>query len=193
MLGVQRENRKYITSFLMGGVVAVAIAFAYSGSLTETRIERHTTTEAKTEVGFMRGMQFVRTFELVEESVGPRLWFIGGGFYVTPIRGKPRVGYGIHNIFFFPLEQAGILAFVASIWVWITLWNGVRPRRKRTPENPTDTYLRVAMFSYLAALGVTGWGGQIFWLGFGNENLGTYQFVLFGLAMLKSRSQEAAC
>lgn len=192
VLGSQREYRKYVTSFLMGGFVAAVVGFAYSGSLTESRITSHgATTEAKTQVGIVRSQQFIRTFELVEETVGPRLWVFGGGFYVTPIGSRHRVGYGVHNIFLFPLEQAGVFGFAASIWVWITLWRGLRPRRKRPPENLTDTYLRVGMFSYLAALAIIGWGGQIFWLGFGNENLGTYQFLLFGLAMMSSRTQEA--
>jgi len=192
VLGSQREYRKYVTSFLMGGLVAVVVGLAYSGSLTESRITRHSaSTQEKTEVSWVRGQQFIRTFVLVEETVGPRLWMFGGGFYVTPIGDRHRVGYGVHNIFFFPLEQAGVLGFAASIWIWITLWKGLRPRRNRPPENLTDTYLRVAMFSYLAALGIIGWAGQIFWLGFGNEILGTYQFLLFGLAMMPSRTQEA--
>lgn len=181
-LGSQREYRKYLTTFVMTGVVAAVISFAYAGSLTEARQQTGAATSAEN-----RFLQGAITIQKVQDTVGPRLWLLGGGFYVTPIGANHRIGFGVHNIFLFPLEQAGLFGFAASIWVWWRLLNSLRPR-SRIGENTTDAYFRTGMFAYLVSLFVVGWGGQIFWLGFGNENLGVYQFLLFGLAMMSTRT-----
>lgn len=184
-LGAQREYRKYLMTFVMGAVVAGVISLTYVGSLTKARNE-----EGASSTPESRFMQGPITLKLVQDTVGPRMWLLGGGFYVTPIGSKHRIGYGVHNIFLFPLEQSGVIGFGISIWLWYRLWMGLRPSARRG-ANTTDAYFSAGMYAYLVALFVVGWGGQIFWLGFGNENLGVYQFLLFGLAMKTTTPDDA--
>ena len=37
---------------------------------------------------------------------------IGGGFYVAPVNGEYRIGYGFHNIYIFSLEQSGLIGII---------------------------------------------------------------------------------
>ena len=50
---------------------------------------------------------------------GWRLPVFGGGFYAVPQMEQGelvyRQGYGIHNIYLFPVEQGGVLAFVLFV------------------------------------------------------------------------------
>jgi len=92
----------------------------------------------------------------------------GGGFYAVPMpkpsgEMKYRVGYGLHNIHFFPLEQAGILGFLAGIYFWYVALNaGIH--RLRVP-------LARAGFAIAFGLVTVGWTGQIFYFGFGTVHM----------------------
>ncbi len=111
---------------------------------------------------------------------GAGLFLYGGGFYAVPVPDvtglvKYRVGYGVHNIHFFPLEQAGILGLLACLSFWASaLVKGWRARA---------SILGASGLALLLGTFVIGWAGQIFFLGFGTENMLAAQLGVFFLLL----------
>lgn len=98
-------------------------------------------------------------------------WVAGRGFYVARGAGNyRRIGYGVHNIILFPLEQAGILGFLLGLWVLIAFV--FRPFRQfwDTHRSPFARASGRMMVAWAVAVVVAGQGGQIFWYfeAFGN-------------------------
>jgi len=180
-----RETRRYLGTWVLGMFLAASINFFYSQSITMQRIERIEETGGRQSP---QGRLINPLGQIVGEMTEhfPIMAIAGGGFYVVPRHGKWRHGYGIHNIFVRPLEQAGILSFVASIWLWIRLGTHLGRRRRTPAANALDERFRFAMFSFFVALLVVGWGGQTFWLDHGTEHLGSYMVLLFGLALTET-------
>ena len=99
---------------------------------------------------------------------GAGIFLHGGGFYAVPMPDltglvRYRVGYGIHNIHLFPLEQAGILGFLACMTFWVVALSKAWRARRGS--------FGASGLSLLAGIAVIGWAGQIFFLGFGTENM----------------------
>jgi len=96
---------------------------------------------------------------------------VGRGFYVA--KGdldQRRIGYGIHNIVVFPLEQAGVPGFLLGLAVFCIFL--LRPWRQF--RNAKDDRFRqlagLIIFCWAVGIFVSGQSGQIFWLfeAFGN-------------------------
>jgi hypothetical protein len=130
---------------------------------------------------------------------GWRIPFIGAGFYIAPHTYPSgervwRIGYGVHNIYLFALEQGGIAAFVlfiAFLWrchkelTYVRKWAYCQP----------DYSFALGMVAFFYAMIVVGFPGQVFWQGFGTENFNTYLLVLLVIATrfsLASYGQDAA-
>ena len=99
---------------------------------------------------------------------GAGIFLHGGGFYAVPMPDltglvRYRVGYGIHNIHLFPLEQAGIMGFLACMTFWVVALS--KAWRARSGS------LGASGLSLLVGIAAIGWAGQIFFLGFGTENM----------------------
>lgn len=109
--------------------------------------------------------------------------YFGGGFYVAPRNNGFRVGYGFHNIYVFPFEQAGILG-VVFFYLFIRaslrgLW-----KSKRIVKNKIsyEYMFLLSVISYWVASLLIGVAGHTFWRGFATNNLNTLRILTLVIA-----------
>ena len=123
------------------------------------------------------------TLAMVYDYHGPRLLATGGGFYVVPLERdgklKYRKGYGNHNIFLFPLEQAGLIPFVLALIMWYRLISLLRRFSTDRKFPNFSRGLSRSIYIYLIAMLLVGIAGQVFWFGFGTENFTAFQVMMF--------------
>jgi hypothetical protein len=115
-----------------------------------------------------------------EESVPA----IGAGFYVAPINGRYRVGYGVHNIYFFPAEQSGLIGsilFFMFIYVSIKI---LRKGLKELDKNSLSYWFVVAVYAYFIASLLIGISSHTFWRGFTTYNFNTLRILLLVAASI---------
>ncbi len=185
---VMRKGFKNIIGGLLICIFILGIGnYFYSTSGTKERMEKETknTIIARLLTGPIM-LNKALTYH------GPKLFLIGGGFYVAPLPKKHasfgsgelkyRKGYGNHNIFLFPLEQAGVVPFVLALAMWLVIFRRLRSLFKSPMSTGMTASLAKSMFIYLIALLIVGIGGQVFWLGFGTENFTFYQMTMFLIA-----------
>lgn len=175
--------QKGLKNIVLGAII-VGIGFSvgqyfYDTSGTKARVEQTTgnTAEARIWTG---PITLLRAYDYH----GPKLLLIGGGFYVVPWETKYgelkyRKGYGNHNIYLFVLEQAGVVPFVLALLMWYRLVKILRrfSKERRLPE--FSRRLAKSVLAYLIAMLMVGVGGQVFWFGFGTENLTVFQVIMF--------------
>ena len=118
------------------------------------------------------------------EYHGPKLLLTGGGFYVVPLPDQRRAvryrkGYGNHNIFLFPLEQAGLIPFMLALFMWYKLLKLLRRFSTERTLPKFSRELATSINSYLVAMLLVGIAGQVFWFGFGTENFTVLQVIMF--------------
>jgi hypothetical protein len=120
--------------------------------------------------------------------------FIGAGFYVAPVvsdynaagafvgdHGETyRIGYGIHNMYLFPLEQGGLAVMVLFFFYLRAVARGLK-RASDVREAGTKT-LAIGVRAFFYAMLVMGIGGQVFWYFDSSGNLLTYLTLTFILA-----------
>ena len=111
--------------------------------------------------------------------------FIGAGFYVAPVDNgmgsfNYRVGYGIHNAYLFAFEQGGLAAFLLYLLFLTRTMKYLN--RMRNSVSIVDSSFAFGLFTFMAALLVVAFGGQVFWRGFETGNLNTYIVLLLVLA-----------
>ena len=140
----------------------------------------------------MTGVDFItgKNADLYEWQ-GWRLPVFGGGFYAVPRLQADgelyyRRGYGIHNVYAFPLEQGGVVAFVLFFGFLIACFKDLRKMTK-LPGSEDQAFALGAWVFFLALL-IVAWGGQVFWRGFGTENFNAYILVLLVLATKRTNS-----
>jgi len=128
-----------------------------------------------------RIMHLFEWFKRIGEYVydGIFLPFFGGGFYVAPMKGVYRIGYGWHNIFIFAIEQSGII----GLWLfWHFIKRSYNELKKRLPlmdkESPQYWFAFGAFYSFIAMLIIGILGGHSFWRGFSTGNLNTFRILL---------------
>lgn len=116
---------------------------------------------------------------------GASVPFIGAGFYVAPIynSGSPRyrVGYGVHSMYLFPVEQGGIVAGVLFL-----LFVGTTIRQSFRMKNSQFGIDQVFIFGFLVYFLSTllvGIGGHNFWVGFGSGNFNTCLLLMLLIAI----------
>jgi hypothetical protein len=180
---LQREYRSKIGAYLIVALI-VAIGFLFLGkSVSMERLEKGS---GGTPV--QRLMMGFQSISDIYNYHGPRLLAVGGGFYVVPNKSrtdKPnfRIGYGNHNIFLFPLEQAGIGAFIAALSLWVSVGKGLTRRIRDSVAKSLDKVFATSMRAFFVTLMIVGIAGQVFYLGFGTEHFTVYQLLLFILAI----------
>ena len=104
--------------------------------------------------------------------------FFGGGFNVAPINGGFRIGYGIHNMVLYPLEQGGIIGFVLF---FVFLGTAM----KTAWQTMNDNALSFGTFAYLlAAVIIGGVGAHNFWREFESGNVNTLIVLVCCLAYM---------
>jgi len=117
------------------------------------------------------------------EEGGILMPFIGGGFYVAPVNGNFRIDYGVHNIFLFSFEQAGLLGFILFISVLITSNRQLRKGIKLFKKNKGVEFIFLtAVFSYFIASLIIGIAGHTFWRGFATNNMNTLRLAILIIA-----------
>jgi O-antigen ligase len=157
--------------------------FIYKGNETIDRLQRFES--GKQEFNSVSSRLSILTqhdIYLYDEAT--LLPLIGGGFYVVPMEGKYRVGYGIHNIFLFPLEQSGIIGLILFIiFVYITfsvLWKGLR----LIDKNKLEYWFVLGVLVYFVASLLIGLAGHTFWRGFTTYNFNTLRILSLVIATL---------
>jgi hypothetical protein len=180
-----REYRQSVGMWVFALFFVVSVNLFYAGSLTQYR------TSQKFEPG-----QYQEEATDRIQGVLPQLWaevkehpvmpVAGGGFYVVSKEGRWRIGYGIHNLFFLPFEQAGIAAFLGALWLWWRLGTRLGRRRPGPNESALDVHVRGALFGYFVALMIVGWAGGHFWMKGSTEHLNSYLILMLGLALTET-------
>jgi hypothetical protein len=169
------DNMKYIFILL---VLSITVYFATPAaeylSNNSTTMQRMDV-EGESDIKTRMGIDYYEVARDYWSQHGLSLYVFGGGFYAVPMDGQYRVGYGIHNIHLFPLEQAGLPGFLAANYFWfIVLRSAIRKRK--------NSYGRCAL-SIASGLFLFGWFGQIFYFGFGTENMVVFQVTILVLLM----------
>lgn len=109
---------------------------------------------------------------------------IGAGFYVAPVNGVYRVGYGVHNIYLFPMEQAGIIGLVLFLLFIFVSIKVLRKGLRQLDNNSLSYWFVVAVYSYFVASLLIGISGHTFWRGFGTYNFNTLRILLLVVASM---------
>lgn len=129
-------------------------------------------------------MLLIASFSFEGYDQGEALPAIGAGFYVAPVNGAYRVGYGVHNIYLFPLEQAGVIGlilFFMFIYVSIKI---LRKGLKQLDKNSLSYWFIVAVYAYFVASLLIGISGHTFWRGFTTYNFNTLRILLLVVASM---------
>ena len=131
---------------------------------------------------------------------GDLLPLIGGGFYVAPVKREGfhfaplisggelydcRIDFGIHSIYLFPLEQAGVIGLVLFLKFIIEILRSLW--KSRSQDEPANLPLSNALFAYFVATLIVGVGGHNFWQGFDSGNFNTLLITLLLIAITPSR------
>ena len=107
----------------------------------------------------------------------------GGGFYVAPMNGNFRIGYGWHNIFLFAIEQSGIIgALLLTKFIkrsYISLKHELPFFDKASPQY---WFVYSAFNSFIAMIIIGLIGGHSFWSGFGTGNFNTFRIIILLIA-----------
>ncbi|SDH02385.1 hypothetical protein [Winogradskyella thalassocola] len=107
----------------------------------------------------------------------------GGGFYVAPMNGAFRIGYGWHNIFIFAIEQAGVIGLILFIKFIKRGYAVIGNHIKKLEINSAKRQFVFAVFVIFIAMFVLGIGGShTFWEGFSTGNFNLFRMVLITLA-----------
>ncbi len=119
------------------------------------------------------------------EWQGSRLLLFGGGFYAVPHSINEtlhyRIGYGIHNSYLFPLEQAGIFAFFLFFFFLYYIYKSLKRMRKSV--NRVDKAFAIGMWMFFITQIISGFfGGNAIWQSVGMENFSTYVLLIYMLA-----------
>lgn len=117
------------------------------------------------------------------EKGGDYLPYFGGGFYVAPINGYYRIGYGFHNIYMFAIEQSGLIGLVLFL---LFLKKAVSSVKKKMSyyknKNPLAHAFTIAVFSFLIAEIILGIAGHTFWRGFATNNINGLRILILIIA-----------
>lgn len=119
----------------------------------------------------------------------------GGGFYVAPMNGIYRIGYGWHNIYLFAIEQSGVIGLILFFKfikkVLVSLRNKRIQLKKYTIEYWFVLAVRVIFISILV-IGI--FGSHSFWNGFSTGNLNSFRLILIIIAthsLIKRKHEES--
>lgn len=175
--------RKGFKNILLGVIIvlmAIGVGqYFYGMSGTKARVDAKSNNTAENRI-WTGPITLMKAFDYH----GPKLLITGGGFYVVPLPNakgelKYRKGYGNHNIYLFPLEQAGLLAFILGLLMWYQLLKLMRRFSKERTLSEFSRGLAKSVYIYIMAMLLVGIAGQVFWFGFGTENFTAFQVIMF--------------
>ena len=125
-----------------------------------------------------------KNFDISSYDQSDVLPIIGGGFYVSPTNGHHRVGFGVHNIYLFPFEQAGIIGFILFLMFIYVSIKILRKGLKQLDKNSLSYWFVVAVYAYFVASLLIGISGHTFWRGFTTYNFNTLRILLLVAASM---------
>lgn len=109
--------------------------------------------------------------------------FIGGGFYVAPMNGSYRIGFGWHNIYLFVVEQAGIFGLVLFYSFIKKVLNTLRANYKQLKKHTVEHWFVFSVRVIFISIIIIGiFGAHSFWNGFSTGNFNSFRLVLIILA-----------
>jgi len=121
-----------------------------------------------------RSLYFLLAFDIDRYDYSSLVPFVGAGFYVAPMEGRYRIGYGYHNAYLFSFEQLGCMGFLLFICLYYrTIIRSFRYRR----YNP----FAALVFAYVLGLVIVGPAGNTFWRGNATGNINTLLVFLFSI------------
>ena len=161
-------------------VLALCCGFFYFNRFDEESSELYTVTrtlrlEKENNNDIEKRIEIIRIFDLDNYDNAKALPFIGAGFNVAPINHYNRIDYGIHSMFLYPLEQAGIIGFALFISFLICCFRTFYKRRR------IDSFC-MGMLAYLVSMMLIGIGGHNFWREFSSGNINTFIVLSYCLA-----------
>ena len=121
-------------------------------------------------------LEVTRVFDFQNYDNALVMPFVGAGFNVAPINGHNRIDYGVHSMYLYPLEQAGIVGFILFLSFLVCCLKHFYKGKR------SDTFV-LGAFSYLIAMMVTGIGAHNFWREFSSGNINTFILLVFCLAL----------
>ena len=117
------------------------------------------------------------------ENNGDYVPYIGAGFYVAPINGNYRIGYGFHNIYLFTIEQSGLIGLFLFL---IFIKQSISSLKKRMSyyknKNNLMYSFTAAIFCFFVAEMILGIAGHTFWRGFATNNMNTLRILVLIIA-----------
>ena len=197
---IQSLKRSIWTLLILGFFLTIAIALTgkfdlfFNSDQNETlnRIESLEESDSNDAVddSILSRVLLFKDFNIDNYDVKEALPVLGAGFYVAPTEGGYRIGYGIHNIYLFPVEQAGVIGiilFVMFIFVSIRiLKNGL----KELDKNSQLFWFVSAVYAYFIASLLIGISGHTFWRGFTTYNFNTLRILLLVVSSMIIENHE---
>jgi hypothetical protein len=198
VIGIAVNNRIFRRQLIISSIImGLSIAWFRPHISTEEGIQKSFTIERFLKLE-KEGNQndsiesrFFLSISPADYFYGASLPLLGAGFYVAPViveygaRGAfsgdhgetYRIGYGVHNMYLFPLEQGGVLALILFV---VFLLSVHRSLKRVCKEASTVTKgLAIGTRAFFYAMLVMGVGGQVFWNYEGNGNLLVYLILTF--------------
>lgn len=108
----------------------------------------------------------------------------GAGFYVAPMNGVFRIGYGWHNIFIFAIEQAGVIGLLFFLNFIKKGYKALNNRYKTLKDLSVEkefVFAVLVIFIGIFLFGIS--GAHTFWEGFSTGNFNLFRLVLIMLAL----------
>jgi O-antigen ligase len=132
-------------------------------------------------------MGLILTFSASSYRAGYLLPIIGAGFNVAPRSTGGgnyyyRVDYGVHSIYLFAIEQAGVLGLILFLWFIVATVKALR--KSIAQREPADFYFAKALLAYFLATLIVGIGGHNFWQGFDSGNFNTCLIIVLMVAII---------
>ena len=194
----KKDIWKSFLIYLLISFIAAIFLHYYSGidiknAPTLSRIEQLERKVDKTD-NIISRLSYPLTFSPNKYEAGNLLFLIGAGFNVaTADLGfgyfRPRIDYGFHSMYLFPLEQAGILGLILFIIFLFCIIKKYHIEKKRVLIKE-DLIFNGAGFAYFISMLFIGIGGHNFWQGFASGNVNTL-ILIFMIISLKIKKKTA--
>ncbi len=188
ILCVTYYNKKNRFVFFVGLASVIPLIFviftskSLSGNDTINRLQSfESSASTHADNSIVSRALYAANFGLTKYDEHTLLPIIGGGFYVAPVEGNARIGYGFHNIYFFIFEQSGFIGVLLFL-VFIISFLKKGLRFLNIEYEDTYYWFILAVVAYMVSSLILGWAGHTFWRGFATSNFNTLRVLLLVVA-----------
>jgi len=132
-----------------------------------------------------RFQAFFTWFKIIPSYIysGIFLPFIGAGFYVAPIDGYFRIGYGWHNIFIFVIEQAGVVGLWLFFKFLFKTYKVLKKAYNQLSKQSAEYWFKFTVYIIFLSIILTGVSGaHVFWRGFATGNFNSFRLIILLIA-----------